>query len=157
MKSIYENFTIQSAAKKIVLSINIEDNIPDDLIGDPIRLQQVFSNLLGNAVKFTPEGEIIISIKGLSTKKNITELIFSVADTGIGIPKNSLEKIFHSFTQVDSSMSRKFGGTGLGLTISKQLVELMQGKIWVESPSGISYKKENPGSIFTFTAKFLTK
>ena len=157
MKSIYENFTIQSAAKKIMLSINIEDNIPDDLIGDPIRLQQVFSNLIGNAVKFTPEGEIIISIKVLSTKKNITELQFTVADTGIGIPKNSLEKIFQSFTQVDSSMSRKFGGTGLGLTISKQLVELMQGKIWVESPSGLSYKPEYVGSKFTFTAKFLTK
>ena len=157
MKSIYENFTIQSAAKKIILSININDNIPDDLIGDPIRLQQVFLNLIGNAVKFTPEGEIIISIKVLSIKKNITELQFTVADTGIGIPKNSLEKIFQSFTQVDSSMSRKFGGTGLGLTISKQLVELMQGKIWVESPSGISYKPEYAGSKFTFTAKFLTK
>jgi len=157
MKSIHENFTIQSAAKKIMLSVNIDNDIPDDLIGDPIRLQQIFSNLVGNAIKFTAEGEITVSIKMLSKRNHEAKLMFSVADTGVGIPKDSLEKIFQSFTQVDSSMSRKFGGTGLGLTISKQLVELMHGKIWVESPSEISYKPEYPGSVFTFTAKFLVK
>jgi PAS domain S-box-containing protein len=157
MKSIRENFAIQATAKKLSLTFNIDDKIPDDLIGDPIRLQQVFSNLISNAIKFTHEGEIIVNAGVLTLKAQETELIFSVADTGIGIPKDSINKMFQSFTQLDSSMSRKYGGTGLGLAISKQLVELMNGKIKVKSPSGISKNSKYPGSVFTFSARFLIK
>ena len=157
LKSIQENFSIQASAKKLILIFDIAPEIPEDLIGDPVRLQQVFSNLIGNAIKFTKEGKIQVKININSEKDQEIELKFSVADTGIGIPKESIGKIFESFTQVDSSMTRKYGGTGLGLTISKQLVELMHGKIWVKSPSGISKNKDYPGSDFVFTSRFLTK
>jgi PAS domain S-box-containing protein len=157
MKSIREGFAIQAGAKKLSVNVNIDEKIPDGLIGDPIRLQQVFSNLIGNAIKFTHEGEILVNVGIISHSPQEIEVVFSVADTGIGIPKESLGKMFQSFTQLDSSMSRKYGGTGLGLAISKQLVELMNGKIKVKSPSGISKNEKYPGSIFTFSARFLVK
>ena len=157
LKSVQEHFNILSVEKNLELTVNNDDSIPDDLIGDPIRLQQVFSNLLSNAVKFTQEGKIIITTKVLSSEKMQVLLEFSIADTGVGIPPEGIEKIFQSFTQLDSSTSRKYGGTGLGLTISKQLVELMGGEIHVESPSNISMNPNFPGSVFTFTARFLVK
>ena len=139
--------------KNLKLTTTIDSDVPDDVIGDPFRLRQVLSNLISNAVKFTSEGEIRITVK-LDEKYNgnIT-LLFEVADTGPGISKEKRESIFSSFTQADYSTSRRFGGSGLGTTISKQLVNLMHGEIWVESPSGISKNKKNPGSKFCFTTE----
>ncbi len=157
MKSITEQFTIQATEKNLALSLQIDEDIPDDLIGDPIRLQQVFSNLIGNSLKFTKKGRVQITIKTVKREQQEIDLGFAVADTGIGIPSSAIEKIFQSFTQLDSSTSRKFGGTGLGLTISKQLVELMGGSINASSPSGISNDPATPGAMFYFTARFLVK
>lgn len=137
--------------KHIMLISEIDPNIPDDIFGDPYRLRQVISNLVGNAVKFTYEGEIKISVKLEEDYKDNITLLFSVEDTGIGIPKKDIENIFASYVQADGSISRKYGGTGLGTTISKQLVNLMNGEIWVESPSSISTESKYPGSNFSFT------
>jgi signal transduction histidine kinase/CheY-like chemotaxis protein len=137
--------------KGIKLKLEISPEITDDIIGDPFRLRQVLSNLISNAVKFTHEGEIRLSIKLEEQYNGNLSLLFEIADTGVGIPKERLESIFNSFTQADHSTSRKYGGTGLGTTISKQLVNLMNGEIWVESPSGISKNKKYPGSKFSFT------
>ncbi|MBF0319072.1 MAG: PAS domain S-box protein [Nitrospirae bacterium] len=117
------------------------------LIGDPTRLRQVIVNLVGNAIKFTEKGEVAVVVDVLNSTNSDIELRFSVKDTGIGIPKDKLESVFERFTQVDSSTTRKFGGTGLGLTISKRFVEMMGGQMCVESEYG-------RGSVFFFTAKF---
>jgi signal transduction histidine kinase/CheY-like chemotaxis protein len=125
----------------------IDDEVPKYLIGDAIRLQQILTNLIANAFKFTKDGEILIK---LTLEREFTDsmvLQFEVSDTGIGIPEDKLHRLFQSFTQVDSSSTRKYGGTGLGLVISKRLVEAMGGEIKVES-------KEDHGSTFTFTAVF---
>ncbi len=137
--------------KGLKLKTEIDPEVPDDIIGDPFRLRQVLSNLISNAVKFTHEGEIRITVKLDEKYNGNLTLLFEVADTGLGIPKERLESIFSSFTQADYSTSRKYGGSGLGTTISKQLVNLMHGEIWVESPSGISKNKKYPGSKFCFT------
>ena len=137
--------------KGIKLKITINPEITDDIIGDPFRLRQVLSNLISNAVKFTHEGEIRLTVDLEEQYNGNLSLLFELADTGVGIPKERLESIFNSFTQADHSTSRKYGGTGLGTTISKQLVNLMNGEIWVESPSGISKNKKYPGSKFSFT------
>ena len=144
----------QIESKGLELNVHIRNNIPSYLLGDPMRLRQVILNLLSNAMKFTEKGEItiIISNNSLSVPTNIPlkkdeiELLFSVSDTGIGIPKARQEAIFDSFSQADTSTNRKFGGTGLGLTISKNLVKLMNGEIWVKSEVGT-------GSNFSFTAR----
>lgn len=125
--------------------VDVED-IPTMLSGDPTRLRQIITNLVGNACKFTKSGEIVLKVSLLEEEK-LVYLQFAVHDTGIGIPKEKLEIIFNPFTQEDSSTTRKFGGTGLGLAISKKLSELMGGKMWVESKLG-------EGSTFYFTAKF---
>ncbi|MGC9373561.1 MAG: response regulator [Bacteroidales bacterium] len=144
-------FIPKAKEKNIELSSDINNNVPDNVIGDPFRLKQVISNLIGNAIKFTYEGKIILSA-ALDKKHNGSfTLLFSIEDTGIGIPKEKLKDIFASFSQADGSTTRKFGGTGLGITISKQLVELMGGEIWVESPSSISYDPQYSGSKFSFT------
>jgi PAS domain S-box-containing protein len=144
-------FTPKAKEKNIELISNITPDVPDHVIGDPFRLKQVISNLIGNAIKFTYEGKIVLSAK-LDKKHNGSfTLLFSIEDTGIGIPKEKLKDIFASFSQADGSTTRKFGGTGLGITISKQLVELMGGEIWVESPSSISYDPQYSGSRFSFT------
>lgn len=144
-------FKPKAEEKNIELSAIVNSNVPDNVIGDPFRLKQVISNLIGNAIKFTYEGKIILSA-GLEKKQNgYITLHFSIEDTGIGIPKEKLKDIFASFSQADGSTTRKFGGTGLGITISKQLVELMGGEIWVESPSSISYDPQYSGSKFSFT------
>lgn len=144
-------FIPKAKEKNIELSSDINNNVPDNVIGDPFRLKQVISNLIGNAIKFTYEGKIILSA-ALDKKHNGSfTLLFSIEDTGIGIPKEKLKDIFASFSQADGSTTRKFGGTGLGITISKQLVELMGGEIWVESPSSISYDPQYTGSKFSFT------
>ena len=103
------------------------------MIGDVYRLRQVIVNLVGNSIKFTNSGEIVLGVEQIGrTKQNVT-LHFSVRDTGVGIPPDKLEAIFRPFEQADASTTRQFGGTGLGLAISVQLVELMQGRIWAES------------------------
>lgn len=144
-------FTPRAQEKSLQLISDIQSSVPAQLIGDPFRLKQVISNLIGNAIKFTYEGKIILSVDMVKKQEGYLTLLFAVEDTGIGIPKEKLKEIFTSFSQADGSTTRKFGGTGLGITISKQLVELMGGEIWVESPSSISYDPQYSGSKFSFT------
>ena len=139
--------------KGLQLILDIDEDVPDNVIGDPFRLRQVLSNLISNAVKFTHEGEINIVVSIDEKYNGNLTLLFEVVDTGVGIPPERLDSIFSSFTQADRSTSRKYGGSGLGTTISKQLVNLMNGEIWVESPSGISKNKKYPGSKFSFTTE----
>ena len=137
------NFRIDEKHQK--LSVHIDRSIPRALIGDDQRIAQVITNLLGNAVKFTPEqGAINLTVRLVEKVNNLCILQISVSDTGIGITPKQQEKIFNSFEQAESSTTRKYGGTGLGLAISKNIVELMNGSIWVESKPG-------KGSTFTFT------
>jgi two-component system, sensor histidine kinase and response regulator len=124
-----------------------EPNAPRALVGDPLRLGQVLINLANNAVKFTERGEIVVSTEVLNRGRKTVEIKFAVKDTGIGLTEEQTAKLFSSFSQADTSTTRKFGGTGLGLAISKRLVEMMGGRIWVESAPG-------KGSTFCFTAVF---
>jgi len=137
----------QAHAKGLELVYQVQPTIPDPLIGDPGRLRQILVNLGGNAVKFTPAGEISMDVTMDAETDEDVILHFSVSDTGVGIPAEKREKIFQAFEQVDTSMTREFGGTGLGLTISAQLVHMMNGLIWVESELG-------KGSTFHFTVQF---
>jgi signal transduction histidine kinase/CheY-like chemotaxis protein len=130
--------------KKLELVCHIEEDVPEFLIGDAFRLQQVLTNLLGNSIKFTESGQILLGVQLKGEYDGAVELLFSVSDTGIGIPADKQQKIFEAFSQVDSTMARKFGGTGLGLSISSRLVQLMGGRIWLESTP-------NAGSTFFFT------
>ncbi len=133
----------QAAAKKIELAYDADASVPWTVIGDVVRIRQLLINLIGNALKFTQQGEVIVFIKPESDRPS-THLQFSVRDTGIGIPTEKLDRLFKSFSQVDSSTTRQYGGTGLGLAICKRLAELMDGKIWVESVAG-------KGSTFHFS------
>ncbi len=138
----------QARAKALVLECRIADDVPDLLIGDPMRLHQVLVNLLGNALKFTEFGSVILQVTrdaALSLNSK-TVLLFRVSDTGIGIPEKQQKTIFDAFAQADGSVTRRFGGTGLGLAISSQLVQLMGGRLWVESTL-------NVGSTFQFTCR----
>lgn len=137
--------------KKLGFNIRINPDVPENIIGDPFRLRQVLSNLISNAVKFTHEGEITVSVELEEEYNNNVTLLFSVEDTGVGIPGSKIESIFNSFTQAEESTPRKYGGSGLGTTIAKQLVTLMHGEIWVQSPSPISKNPNFPGSRFSFT------
>ena len=144
--------TTQSLASKAMekdleLACRISPALPERLIGDPSRLRQIIVNLVGNAIKFTDHGEILVEVDSQTYDDSSVELHFSVKDTGIGIPAAKQELIFDEFSQADSSTTRRFGGTGLGLTICKQLVGLMKGKIWVESQVGV-------GTTFHFSANF---
>jgi signal transduction histidine kinase/CheY-like chemotaxis protein/HAMP domain-containing protein len=143
--------SIKAQEKNIELICNIDPRLPLQFSGDPVRIRQVLINLIGNALKFTSKGEIVVTVQQAGStyqkdKTNWLELAISVQDTGIGIPKDKLETIFESFTQADSSTTRKFGGTGLGLTISRHLAELMGGKLLVES---------EPGTGSTFTLRLV--
>jgi len=136
--------------KRLDMNAIIRHDVPIVMNGDPVRLRQILMNLLGNAIKFTQKGEVLLEISvHQKTAENI-RLYFSVKDTGIGIPKNKLKDLFQNFSQVDASVTRKFGGTGLGLSISKQLAEMMSGKIGVKSAVG-------KGSEFWFSAQFATQ
>lgn len=130
--------------KGLTLSYNISVSTPEIIIGDQNRLRQILNNLLDNAIKFTENGGVILSVGSSPAAGDSFELTFSVADNGIGIALYEMDRLFRSFSQVDGSITRHYGGTGLGLAISKQLVEMMGGKIWVESEKG-------KGSTFYFT------
>ena len=134
----------KAAEKGLELTYFQKDDVPTMIRGDEIRLRQILINLLGNAVKFTEKGEVMLSVSSSPLDDGKVELHFEVKDTGIGISQENLGKLFQSFTQVDSSTTRHYGGTGLGLAISRRLVEMMGGKIWAESERGV-------GSTFHFT------
>ena len=127
------------------LAYEVAPEVPSGVIGDPVRLQQVVTNLIGNSIKFTKQGEVVLHVERNPVPENPDSLRFRLTDTGIGIPEDKLDTIFDVFTQADSSTTREFGGTGLGLAISRQLSELMGGRIWAESEFG-------KGSTFYFTA-----
>jgi CheY-like chemotaxis protein len=130
--------------KGLSVTYTIEENTPNIILGDPTRLSQILINLLNNAVKFTKEGGVSLSVSSEWLEEGGFEIHFAVKDTGIGIPEDKMSRLFQSFSQIDSSIARKYGGTGLGLAISKRLAELMHGKMWVESEAGL-------GSTFHFT------
>ncbi|HET8580381.1 MAG TPA: response regulator, partial [Nitrospiraceae bacterium] len=141
-----EILSSRANAKGLELICHLSPDVPCYLVGDPKRLHQILVNLIGNAIKFTERGEVVLRVEKDHLSKEPGMLRFSVADTGIGIPADKLETIFEQFTQAYQSIARKYGGTGLGLAISKHLVELMGGRIWAESVLG-------EGSKFYFTAR----
>ncbi len=134
----------RAGEKGLDLAYLIENNTPQSITGDVTRLRQILTNLLNNAIKFTDEGEVFISVSCKNVYDNVYEIYFSVKDTGIGIPEDRMDRLFKAFSQVDSSTTRTHGGTGLGLIISKRLSEMMGGRMWVESKLG-------EGSVFSFT------
>lgn len=138
---------VRADEKGLDLLCDIDGDVPETVVGDPGRLRQVMVNLVGNAIKFTADGEIAIRAALDSVGLGGPVIHFTVSDTGIGIPAEAQEKIFAAFTQADGSTTRKYGGTGLGLAICRQLIELMSGRIWVES-------EPERGSTFHFTVKF---
>ncbi len=144
---IVKSYALDISKKKLKLNVTISPDVPQYLIGDPNRLRQIINNLISNSIKFTEKGQINLSIRMINSLSDNIEIIFEVADSGIGISPEGKERLFKSFSQVDSSFTRKYGGSGLGLVISKQLVEMMDGKIWMESEKG-------KGSTFYFTAIF---
>ena len=137
---------LKAEDKGVELLFNIQGDVPNLLNGDPLRLSQILINLGNNAVKFTETGEIIVTVEKTSESGQVIELHFSIKDSGIGMTPEQCEKMFQSFSQADASTTRKYGGTGLGLAISKNLVEMMDGRIWVESEFG-------KGSVFHFRIK----
>ncbi len=139
--------SVLARKKGLALSSSIAPGVCSKLTGDPLRLRQVLTNLVGNAIKFTAHGAITLSVFEESLSDGMATLRFEIADTGIGIAPQDRARLFHAFSQVDGSITRKFGGTGLGLVISRQLIEKMDGRIDVESEPG-------KGSVFRFTAKF---
>ncbi len=140
-------FAVRANTKGLELICRIPPETPDTLVGDPMRLRQIVVNLVGNAIKFTAEGEVVVEVETEAETAQDTRLHITVSDTGIGIAAEKQKLIFEAFAQADGSTTRRYGGTGLGLAISSQLVELMGGRIWVESTPG-------KGSRFHFTARF---
>jgi len=145
IEEIMDMFSQRAAEQQLDLIYQIDFNLPRYVIGDSLRLKQVIINLINNAIKFTSQGEVFIKVfLSQSMEENKLEIGFSVKDTGIGIPEDKLSTLFQAFSQVDSSTTRKYGGSGLGLIISERLVKLMGGNVWVESKLG-------EGSVFNFT------
>ena len=147
LEKVMEMVTPRAHEKTLTLVCEIAPDVSNDLIGDPTRLRQVLLNLLGNAIKFTQSGSVCLRVEPDADSAVPTALRFTVTDTGIGIAGDKLDRIFERFTQADSSTTRRFGGSGLGLTISRRLVELMGGRIWVES-------QVDKGSLFAFAVPF---
>jgi signal transduction histidine kinase/ligand-binding sensor domain-containing protein len=144
---LIRSVSLRARQKNLSLHARLEPEIPPTLIGDPLRLRQVMLNLTDNAIKFTSKGSITLSVASEHVSDTEAVLHFTVADTGIGIPLKKQKAIFEAFSQADTSSTRRYGGTGLGLTISSQLVSLMGGRLWVESEPGV-------GSTFHFIARF---
>jgi len=142
-----KTLALRAHQKGLELAYDAGSDVPAHLCGDPGRLRQILLNLVGNAIKFTQHGEVLVTIENRPEVDGGVELHFKVTDTGIGIPAEKQGLLFKAFSQADSSTTRKYGGTGLGLAISARLVELMHGRLWVESSQG-------KGSTFHFTAKF---
>jgi signal transduction histidine kinase len=142
--------SFRARQKGLALNYEIQPNVPKALLGDPGRIRQVLINLVGNSIKFTEAGKILITVEDQSSDRVTTRLHISVKDTGVGIPEKKQAKIFEAFSQADGSMARKYGGTGLGLTICVRLVELMGGRIWLDSQLG-------HGSTFHFTIHLLVQ
>jgi signal transduction histidine kinase/DNA-binding response OmpR family regulator len=147
VRETMETMALGAHQKGLELAHDADPEVPPHLLGDPGRLRQILVNLIGNAIKFTPQGEVLVSIENRSQDARGVELHFRVKDTGIGIPAEKQGLLFKAFSQADSSTTRKYGGTGLGLAISIRLVELMGGKMWVES-------SQSEGSTFHFTVRF---
>ncbi len=143
VKMLQQTFRVKAAEKNIDLLVEIDKNVPHELTGDPVRLSQILTNLIGNSIKFTKIGSVSIVIKNLETTDNKTLLSFKVCDTGIGIPNDKLETIFQEFSQASYDVNLEFGGTGLGLTISQKLLHLHNSEMKVQS-------KEGHGSEFSF-------
>jgi PAS domain S-box-containing protein len=143
---VVKTLAVKAQQKGLEFIFDVSPEVPDTVMGDPARLRQVIVNLVGNSIKFTEKGEIEVSVHAVAPSIEGTILRFSIRDTGIGIPVDKQRQIFGAFTQADSSTTRKYGGSGLGLTISAQLVGLMGGRIWVESEAG-------KGSTFYFTVQ----
>ncbi|REK50368.1 MAG: response regulator [Bacteroidetes bacterium] len=148
LDTVYQTMLFKAEDKNLEFSVTVDEGVPPILIGDPVRLNQILINLSGNAIKFTNEGKIKINVKELSRKNEQSILEFSVSDSGIGIAPEKLNKIFESFSQASSDTTRRCGGTGLGLTISKQLIELQGGSIGVQS-------ELNKGTTFYFKLPFI--
>lgn len=147
VESALDLLALRAGQKGLELAYLMEDGVPETIRGDVTRVRQVLVNFLSNAVKFTEHGEVVVEIKKISSvaaHPALTQIQFSVRDTGIGIPADRMDRLFKSFSQVDASTTRRYGGTGLGLAISKRLVELMGGTVWVTSVVG-------QGSVFYFT------
>ena len=147
LETTMKMLALRADKKGLELTCEIHDDIPEFVVGDATRLRQIVVNLIGNAIKFTERGEVALEVALESASPDSLKLHFVIRDTGIGIPANKLATIFRPFEQADGSTTRKYGGTGLGLAISAHLVELMGGRIWVESEPG-------SGSRFHFTARF---
>ena len=143
IESIFNSFVFQAEDKGVIISKEIEGKIPESLLGDPVRINQVITNLMSNALKFTEKGSVHLSVEEVNKVDDNVELLFKVKDSGIGIPPEKQKTIFDSFSQASSSTTRKYGGTGLGLAIVKKIVNLFGGEIRVESKEGI-------GSTFIF-------
>jgi PAS domain S-box-containing protein len=144
--STLQTLALRAEQKGLELAADVAAEVPDHLIGDSARLRQIVVNLVGNAIKFTEQGEVVVQVRTEAVEEDVVRLHFAVRDTGVGIPPEKQEAIFEAFSQADSSTTRKYGGTGLGLAISSQLVRMMGGRIWVESEPG-------QGSTFHFTAR----
>ncbi len=141
-----ELFALRAAEADLELICRVDPNVPEVVLGDSTRIRQILLNLVGNAMKFTERGSVTVDVTVLGTFEELCEIQFAVRDTGIGIPADKLDRLFQSFSQVDCSTTRKYGGTGLGLTISLRLSELMGGRMWLESVEGV-------GSTFYFTIR----
>lgn len=149
LQNISDLFSYKAHEKGLELLFDIDGDAPQTLYGDPLRITQVLNNLVGNAIKFTHKGKILLKVRLVKLKDAYATLIFEVNDSGIGLSKIEQENLFKAFSQVDASNTRKYGGTGLGLSICKQLVEMMGGRIWVQSAKGV-------GSSFCFEIKLKT-
>jgi signal transduction histidine kinase len=145
--NVFKSLSYAAREKGLKLTLDVPERIPDGLIGDSLRLNQILLNVMSNAVKFTAQGEVHLSVAERPSAGDGCTLLFAVADTGIGIPAEALRKIFDPFTQADNSTTRNYGGTGLGLTICSKLVRMLGGEIWIES-------EPNAGTKVFFTASF---
>jgi PAS domain S-box-containing protein len=147
LQDVIGTLVFQAQQKGLEMTCHVSQDVPHFINGDPTRLRQILVNLIGNAIKFTSRGEVVVKVGVDGWTDGGVSLHFTVKDTGVGVPLEKQKSIFEAFMQVDGSMARKYGGTGLGLTISSRLVEMMGGRIWVESAVG-------HGSTFHFTARF---